>query len=170
LPRFSIFWLVSLGCFIQAKEVRLLLTLNSLAYCQHTNNSIEAKSRVRIYGGAALKPFRYDQVLTQLAEYRSAVTSELIRIQALEIHSFTLSGMQIKQRFDNESNGMYMSCVNLIFLSNLIYRSHVAEVQAVACSDHLYFSIRGCTKPAHAQHFPVDLRRSSLQELVSCTR
>lgn len=75
------------------------------------NTVIEAKSRVRIYSGAALKPFRFDQVLAQMKEYRSAITSELIRIQALQIHSFSLSGTQIQERFQKESDGVYMSCI-----------------------------------------------------------
>lgn len=87
------------------------LTNSLVSHILHTDKLIEAKSRARIYSGAALKPFRYDQVLTQLKEYRSAVTSELIRIQALEIHSFTVSGTQIQRRFENESNGTYVSCV-----------------------------------------------------------
>lgn len=90
-------------------------TLADFAYFLLTNTIIEPKSRVRIYSGAALKPFRYDQVLAQLKEYRSTVTSELIRIQALEIHSFSLSGTQIQQRFQKESDGMYMSCMQTSF-------------------------------------------------------
>lgn len=95
--------------------MRLHPILFCFPYSLCTDKLIEAKSRVRIYGGAALKPFRYGQVLVQLKEYRSAVTSELIRIQALEIHSFSLSGTQIQQRFERESNGMYMSFVHSIF-------------------------------------------------------
>lgn len=84
-------------------------------YSLWTDKLIEAKSRLCIYSGAALKPFRYDQVLTQLKEYRSAVTSELIRIQALEIHSFSLSGTQMQRKFENESNGTYVSCVHSFY-------------------------------------------------------
>lgn len=81
------------------------------AYFLLAHTVIEAKSRVRIYGGAALKPFRYDHFFTQLKEYSSAVTSELIRIQALQMHSFSLSGMQIHRRFEKESDGVYMSFI-----------------------------------------------------------
>jgi hypothetical protein len=75
---------------------------------------IEAKSRVRVYTDAAFKPFHYDQVLDQMKEYRSAVTSELVRIQALQMHDISqaLPDELVNHRPHNESNGMY----NVLYL------------------------------------------------------
>ncbi|KAL6890861.1 hypothetical protein GGI43DRAFT_387319 [Trichoderma evansii] len=90
----------------------------------------KAKSRVRIYGGAALKPFRYDQVFAQLKEYRSAVTSELIRIQALQMHSFTLSGMQMQHRFEKESDEAMLQRFKQ-WLAPTTYTSRYEDVQSL---------------------------------------
>ncbi|KAM0264931.1 hypothetical protein ACHAQJ_000447 [Trichoderma viride] len=71
----------------------------------HTSHG-KAKSRVRVYAGAAFKPFRYDQVLSQMKEYRSTVTSELVRIQALQMHDISqaLPDEEMNSRPQKESN------------------------------------------------------------------
>ncbi|EHK48703.1 hypothetical protein TRIATDRAFT_93713 [Trichoderma atroviride IMI 206040] len=93
----------TLKCLLESTFAEIIDFLAGIVGLFYTGQG-KAKSRLCIYSGAALKPFRYDQVLTQLKEYRSAVTSELIRIQALEIHSFSLSGTQMQRKFENESN------------------------------------------------------------------
>ncbi|PVH77673.1 hypothetical protein DL98DRAFT_423446 [Cadophora sp. DSE1049] len=48
----------------------------------HTSEG-KAKSRARTYAGAAFKPFRFDQVVSQMKEYRTAVVAELVLLQAI---------------------------------------------------------------------------------------
>ncbi|KAH7413059.1 hypothetical protein BKA64DRAFT_344230 [Cadophora sp. MPI-SDFR-AT-0126] len=49
----------------------------------HTSEG-KAKSRARTYAAAAFKPFRFDQVVSQMKEYRTAVVAELVLLQAIK--------------------------------------------------------------------------------------